>query len=290
MKLAEHRLVRELGSRSTNQTGSRCRTDEAEEEEGGGLGLGVLSLQQWNDVARREMPRLWNAAESDVNHVAVWESTTPNPITVNDDPSGRKLYSNAALNDWPPGYHHGGLFADEVAAEVFGPPMPHEAYCNGTTGITYLLSRLSLRKLLGILLAYFGLLAASSATVVMAETNIGNQLPHTDQEIADHSVLYIVCFLLAFLFGGYLASLVSGLQRSGRPSLPIRAAIGLMLSLLGVIADEGDGRWLIFTILFGLMGGGVCCWVFLSDCTCGNKPCTCGSGPNGGGTDRLLRE
>jgi len=111
--------------------------------------------------------------------------------------------------------------------------------------ITYMVSGLSLRNLQGILLVYFGVLAASSATLVTAETNntsIPNHL-HTDLAPADYSLSeIIVCSLLASILG---FSLVSRLQRSGTSASQIIIVIGVVMLLIhGML-------WRILTIISG---------------------------------------
>lgn len=144
--------------------------------------------------------------------------------------------------DWLPRQYR----RDSFPAEAFRSFMVYGAYC--IRSITYMLSGLSLRNLLRILLVYFGVLAASSATLVTAETNntsIANHL-HTDLAPADYSLFEIVvCSLFASIVGGYFFSLVSRLQRSGTSARQIIIVIGVVMLLIhGML-------WLILTILSG---------------------------------------
>lgn len=167
-------------------------------------------------------------------------------INSRNDPSHRKLYSNTTFNNWPQ-RNHGWttVSADALRSFIF-----YAAYYNGT--LSYMLSNLSLRNILRILLAYFWILVASSSTVVMADTNIANRL-HTDGRTADYSILYEVfgCLLLGFIFGAYFSALVSLLKRSGTSFWQIGAASSLVVSLLSGVLYGQNGLRLIVSILFG---------------------------------------
>jgi hypothetical protein len=135
------------------------------------------------------------------------------------------------------------------------------AFCNAT--IMSILSGLSLRKVLNMLLAYSTLLAVSSGTVVMARSDITSHI-HIEIEAVDSYILYEVSLglFLGSIFCVYFSTVLSSLRKSRKLVWPIQTAVSLVISLLSTILYEHDGVWLFLSILFGFIGGWVCCWIY----------------------------